>query len=210
MSQNRLQKYQLFVQHDIKNLAQFIQLLADQVREAESEDDKKLLVDHLKKVLPIVTERAEKTIKQMTLSSGSFQSVEPIEFANEIARIAQGLGIKYQLHGVYCCSMSYTLFEQVIQNVLENFQHHAYGKPLLIDVMPDGHVIFSIAHQAGQDDIQSERLFEPFWSSSEEGMGLGLFITRELLSTVGGAIYFEALEHQNRFVVQFCAQLSPE
>lgn len=210
LSQKRLHKYQLFVQHDIKNLAQFIQLLADQVREAESEDDKKLLVDHLKKVLPIVTERAEKTIKQMTLSSGSFQSVEPIEFASEIARIAQGLGIKYQLHGVYCCSMSYTLFEQVIQNVLENFQHHAYGKPLLIDVMPDGHVIFSMARQAGQDDLQSERLFEPFWSSSEEGMGLGLFITRELLSTVGGAIYFEALEHQNRFVVQFCAQLSPE
>lgn len=210
LSQKRLEKYQLFVQHDIKNLAQFIQLLADQVREVESEDEKNQLVEHLKKVLPGVTERAEKTIKQMTLSSGAFQGVESIEFASEITRIAKGLDIQYQLHGSFSCSMSYALFEQVIQNVLENFQHHAYDKPLLIDVMPDGHVIFSMARQKGEKDIQSERLFEPFWSSSEKGMGLGLFITRELLSTVGGAIYFEALEHRNRFVVQFCAQLNPE
>ncbi|MDG4811706.1 ATP-binding protein [Hydrogenovibrio sp. 3SP14C1] len=207
LSQKRLEKYQLLVQHDIKNLAQFIQLLADQVREASSEDEKNSLVNHLKKVLPVVTERAEKTIKQMTISSGSFQSVEPIEFASEIARIAQGIGIEYQLKGLFSCSMSYALFEQVIKNVLENFQSHGDGSPVLIEVMGDGQVVFSMTHQKTREAIQSERLFEPFWSSSEEGMGLGLFIARELLSTMGGAIYFEALEGKNRFVVQFCSHV---
>lgn len=208
LSQKRLEKYQLLVQHDIKNLAQFIQLLADQVKEANSEEEKNSLVSHLKKVLPIVTERAEKTIKQMALSSGSFQSVESIEFASEIARIAQGIGIEYQLKGLFSCSMSYALFEQVIKNILENFQHHGDGNPVLIEIKNDGQVVFSMVHQKEHGAIQRERLFEPFWSSSEEGMGLGLFITRELLSTMGGAIYFEVLEGKNRFVVQFCSHMT--
>jgi len=210
LSQKRLEKYQLFVQHDIKNLAQFIQLLADQIKEANSEEEKNSLVDHLKKVLPTVKERAEKTIKQMTFSSGSFQNVEPIEFAKEISRIVQTVGITSQIQGTFRGSMSYVLFEQVIKNVLENFQHHGDGAPVLIEIMDDGQVNFMVSHNKAFGRVQSERLFEPFWSSSSDGMGLGLFITRELLSTIGGAIYFEALEDRNRFVVQFCAHRVPK
>lgn len=210
LSQKRLEKYQLYVQHDIKNLAQFIQLLADQVKEADSEEEKHSLIDHLKNVLPTVKERADKTIKQMTLSSGTFQNVETIEFAAEISRIAQMVGVQSQVRGEFRCSMSYVLFEQVIKNVLENFYYHGHGATVLIEIMDDGQVFFTVPYNKALGRIQSERLFEPFWSSSEEGMGLGLFITRELLSTIGGAIYFEELAEQNRFVVQFCAHMVPE
>ncbi|CAN8139190.1 hypothetical protein THIOSC15_1300008 [uncultured Thiomicrorhabdus sp.] len=34
-------------------------------------------------------------------------------------------------------------------------------------------------------------MFEPFWTTSESGLGLGLFLARELLKQVSGEIKFQ-------------------
>ncbi len=49
--------------------------------------------------------------------------------------------------------------------------------------------------------VVSERLFEPFWTTSQSGMGLGLFLTRELLQKVGGTVAFYQTEDTLGFKV---------
>lgn len=204
LSQKRLEKYQLFVQHDIKNIAQFIVLLSEQVKGSKTDVQKVALVDHLQTMMPTVTERADKTIKQMTQPNKPLQDIEAFSFAEEVHKLAKGLELNYHLQGDVRCELSRTLFDQVVKSVLENFKDHGcYEKQVHIEISEACEVRFYIEEKGFELNVPVERLFEPFWSTSDSGMGLGLFIARELLSTIGGSIQLDYSDERFGFIVQF-------
>lgn len=204
LSQKRLEKYQLFVQHDIKNIAQFIMLLSEQVKGSKTDAQKIALVEHLTTMMPTVTERADKTIKQMTQPNKPLQDIEAFSFAEEVHKLAKGLELNYCLQGDVQCELSRTLFDQVIKSVLENFKDHGYyEKQVHIEINDACEVRLYVHEKNFELNVPVERLFEPFWSTSDSGMGLGLFIARELLSTIGGSIQLEHTDERFGFIVQF-------
>lgn len=190
LSQKRLEKYQLFVQHDIKNLAQFVELLYGQVKKVKTDEDKLLLVDRLKLMLPAFSEKAKKTVFQMTQSDLQFNDVQRLDYRLELKKIAQGLGLQFQIEGDYSMELSKSLFEQVMKSVMENFRdHYTEDKRVFIYISVEGEVVSWVTvSEDEQVAVDFARLFEPFWTTSESGMGLGLFIARELLKKVSGRI----------------------
>lgn len=204
LSQKRLEKYQLFVQHDIKNIAQFIVLLSEQVRVAETPEQQQLLVGHLKKMMPTVTDRAHKTIEQLTRPNKPLNDIDTFSFAEVLHCLAEGLELDYVLSGDAHCTLSRTLFEQVLKSILENFRDHgARGQCVKVAIEDGCRVHLFIEADDFELNVPTERLFEPFWSSSESGMGLGLFIARELLTSIGGSITLDYSADHFGFVVQF-------
>jgi two-component system, LuxR family, sensor kinase FixL len=85
--------------------------------------------------------------------------------------------------------------EQIAQNLLINARDACEGASpkgarIMIKTFVDGsHVGFTVSDEGpGISDDAADRLFEPFYTSKADGMGLGLSICRRLVDTFGGEI----------------------
>lgn len=206
VSQKRLERYQMFVQHEVKNIAQFIQLLSEQVAPLESAEDKLRLVDRLQTTLPLMAERAANAVKQMKQPLSEFYGSVSVELNELIEEVLFLYQLKAHVEGRGRVQIARTVLLEVFKNILGNYRDHPVGECPLAIVIEDrgieGAEIIIQSCLVEQDEaLKPERLFEPFWTTSESGMGLGLFLTRELLKQVGSEIEFRQQENQVSFIL---------
>ncbi len=206
-SQKRLERYQLFIQHEIKNIAQFIQLLSEQVECLEVEQDKVRLVDRLHRTLPSMAQRAQKTILHMNRSLPKDYECIELKVHTLLQEVVEMYGLNAMITGEGELCLPHLLLVEVFKNILGNFRDHALTeKPIKIEVFNDKSKSIQVTIFSQRDKVHSEvvaeRLFEPFWTTSESGMGLGLFLARELLKQMNGQIVFEQDKAQFGFLIR--------
>jgi len=194
-SQKRLERYQLFVQHEIKNIAQFIQLLSEQVVQLDQDTDKVRLMDRLKSTLPVMAERASNTLQKMQQPLHEFYSSEQVDLSTVIEEVLFMYELDADLSGNAEVMIARPVLLEVFKNILGNYRDHdVTDQQIKISIESFGEQTAIVKIEsvfANKNSVlNSERLFEPFWTTSENGMGLGLFLTRELLKQVGSEIEF--------------------
>lgn len=204
-TQKRLERYQMFVQHEIKNIAQFINLLSTQVARIEADEDKIRLANRLKNTLPAMAQRAQKTIQTMkdpSLSSANNSTFEVAEVVNEVVHMYD---LPCKVIGSAEVTMRRELLLEIFKNVLGNFRDHSAGNDLTVYVADNAQPnIVEVQIQNRNVPgvmLQPERMFEPFWTTSESGLGLGLFLARELLKQIAGEIKFQQTSQHFGFVI---------
>jgi signal transduction histidine kinase len=197
LTQQRLERFQLFAQHDLKNLMQFIELLGDQVERIDSAQDQAKLIARLKVSLPAVKQRAQRTLGQLKTSLSGDTEVELIALQALVQQMAANLTLKVEAQtDDNCLYLSRPLMSEVLVNVLSNFRDHGEAQqPVCIKSYTQSGMCCLEIYQFIPGDNSgflvknANRLFEPFWSTSESGMGLGLFLARSLLTKIGGEIH---------------------
>ena len=207
-SQKRLERYQLFVQHEIKNIAQFIQLLSEQVVSLHTDSDKLKLLNRLQTTLPIMSERAKNTLQKMQQPLHEFFVSDAVSLNAVITDILTMFELDAKLEGDQQVFVARPLLVEVFKNIFGNYRdHQKENHDINIQIEADSNqgALVTINSQLDSEYslIKPERLFEPFWSSSESGLGLGLFLTRELLNQVNGKIHFS----QDGTALQFQIEL---
>jgi two-component system sensor kinase FixL len=82
----------------------------------------------------------------------------------------------------------------LIRNALDAMIEHARGDHIIISSMMEGPwiVVRVFDSGAGIDEITAARLFEPFFTSKKEGIGLGLSICQSIMTAHGGQLGFES------------------
>lgn len=106
--------------------------------------------------------------------------------------------------------------QQVLLNLIMNAVEAMSGSPLerrrvLVDssVHPDGTVEVSVRDRGhGIPADQLRHIFEPFFSTKQDGMGLGLSISRSIVSAHGGRLWAESGREGTalRFTLVACEQ----
>ncbi|MDG3440642.1 PAS domain-containing sensor histidine kinase [Nitrospirillum amazonense] len=105
--------------------------------------------------------------------------------------------------------------QQVLLNLIRNAVEAMEGRPeriLSITAMPDGAGFMEIAVADtghGLDEAAMARLFQPFVSGKERGMGVGLSISRSIVEAHGGRLWPERNEHGGA-TFRFTLPLLPE
>lgn len=192
ISQKRLERYQLFVQHEIKNIAQFLQLLSDQVQNIQSENQCLKLLSRLESSVPFMAQRAKRTLSQ-TQQSSQILHCEWLNIGSMIAEIVNMNDLCAEIEGSANIYLPRELILEVFKNILSNYRDHGDNKqPLKITVLTENNALKVSIYNAfsGLVSVPTERMFEPFWTNSESGMGLGLFLARELLKQINGTVHF--------------------
>ena len=90
--------------------------------------------------------------------------------------------------------------QQVLLNLIMNAVESMSGSPterrrVVVDstMQPDGAVEISIRdHGPGIPPDQLRQIFDPFYSTKQDGMGLGLSISRSIVSAHGGRLWAES------------------
>jgi PAS domain S-box-containing protein len=102
--------------------------------------------------------------------------------------------------------------EQVLGNLLSNALRHGRGKPIDVGMAADEHVVtyFVTDRGSGIPVEDRERVFHRFErasNSAHQGLGLGLYITRQIVEAHGGTVHVESgAEGGARLVVRLPLQ----
>lgn len=116
---------------------------------------------------------------------------------------AQAAGSAITLHADQSVTGCWDEFriEQVVTNLLTNALRYGNGKPVEISlVLLDGNVAIHVRDQGRGIPVQDQqRIFDPFeravgQDDSTSGLGLGLYITRQLVEAHGGTINVQSQE----------------
>jgi signal transduction histidine kinase len=116
---------------------------------------------------------------------------------------------------VTCCFDSQRLTQTVVNLLLNALEASREGGAVCVRV-----VVKDALAQVQVDDEgpglgteQQEHLFEPFYTTKASGTGLGLAVSRELMRSQGGDLFYVARETGARFVVELpesCRSLDAE
>lgn len=205
-SQLRLKRYQMFVQHEIKNIAQFITMLSTSVARITTDNDKIRLFDRLKTSLPIMESRATKAIQSMKSPETFDKTKKIVDVPTIVREVCEMFELKANVIGKAITSLRKEFLVEILKNVLGNFRDHKSSSNLSIYVYdahtsPDQIEIQIFSEKIAGIELQPERLFEPFWTTSESGLGLGLFLAREMLKQEGGQIRFHQTQTHYGFIL---------
>lgn len=174
-------KINTFLSHDIKNLAQFINIMEHNLGKASTEAQQIKLFDYLKETAPSLKLRADRVLMSLSESAKDYlpdkKECDPYEIANNIANI---LNVKIEYSGE---RHKYLLEKKgliiIFENIVKNFYDKSINEPgikLTMEVSDHDGIIDIRLTDNGSHIKNPEKIFEPFYSEKSGGSELGFTI----------------------------------
>lgn len=194
----QMSKLSLFLQHDMKNLAQFIQLMDDQLATVPAESERRGTLKYLREAAPLMRNRADRIVRtlttkqpQDTLAQGPTRSVR---LRDEIEQLCQLHHLDCRISGAAEIRAPENILDSALDNILKNYsdsaQRDTRTAPVIHIGIADNSDTIEITMEAPESPPikQFERLFEPFWSSDPAGLGIGLYQAKNMLEMHHGSL----------------------
>jgi signal transduction histidine kinase len=183
------------VSHEIKNPLNSLSLLFELLAKKGSPPDSEALASGRKEVAKIsrIVDQFSSSLKSIELNKNDFSLEDEITSVQEsLEGTAKERGVNFR----YSQNTSVTLFadrmllSQAIYNILKNAIEASDGGDVDIAVKKEKKKIFISVKDRGRGmtDEEKVRIFEPFYSTKKEGMGIGLYLTRKIVEAHGGKL----------------------
>ncbi|MBY4676521.1 sensor histidine kinase [Marinobacterium arenosum] len=200
-AQLQASQQQLFLRHDIKNLAQFIQLQGEMLQQSVEVRPDDPLLQRLQKSSALAARQADKVLLRLQepVEPDEGSTEETLELAECCRDRAQAFGVELSLSGSLQLALPRPVVDTLLDNLLSNSVKHGQGSVISVELTqePNYSVARFFQHCAGGCDDTLPRLFEPFVSSSEQpGSGIGLYHCRTLLKRYGGTLSANCVDDQ--------------
>ncbi|MEJ7804887.1 MAG: ATP-binding protein [Telluria sp.] len=190
---SHMSRLNLFVQHDMKNIAQFIQLMADQLAHIPPGKEQKVL-DYLRLATPLIRHRADRVVRTLTLGARENAARPAVPLAAMLGQLCALYRLEHTITGDAVVVAAGEALETVFDNLLKNYQDLAVREgiaalTLEIGITSAGPLAeITVQAPAAPRVAALERLFEPFWSSAPSGLGIGLYQARHIMESLGGTL----------------------
>jgi signal transduction histidine kinase len=200
-------KLQTFIIHDVKNIAQFAQTLSYNLEHTDNPERESKLINILKKSVPFLSLRANKILDMLGTGKEKgypdSQKIE-IDIKDLIETLVSMYKLPYEIHGNASIFMEEYLISAIFSNILKN----VYDKSLqennvksVITISNTGTHVKIIFYDTGSHIELIERIFEPFYTTKKDGLGIGLFQAKSMALSVGGEITPRNIENGVEFEV---------
>lgn len=189
----QMSKLHLFLQHDMKNIAQFVQLMADQLACVPAGKEQ-MLLDYLRVAAPLARQRADHIVHTLTVGQSGDVPVCALELRDQLEQLCRMYCLEHSITGSAKITTPTNTLDRALDNIIKNYSDLRLSTPniapcLKIDIAQEG-LFIKVTIEAANLPAprQPERLFEPFWSNKPDGLGIGLYQARQLLETAGGTL----------------------
>ena len=189
----QMSKLTLFLQHDMKNVAQFIQLMSDQLSNLPPGKELQVL-QYLRSAAPLMRHRADRIVQTLTLGQAQDQQPRDLQLRDAITQMAELYQLDYTISGAAQLCVPENTLESALDNILKNYNdlylREGDPKPVVfINIFEtESEIAVTIRSDHSVPAAQMERLFEPFWSSDRAGLGIGLYQAKQMLELCRGTI----------------------
>lgn len=196
----QLSRFSLFLRHDMKNFAQYLELLDDQVKACPPGKEEQLLV-RLQRSTPILRDRAQRLLRALQGQGSESNSEEAIDLQTLIRETAALHGLDINVSGAATLHFVRAPLENALDNLFKNYADLARMQrrpPTQLSAVlahsAAGELSISIHDPDATPVAQPERLFEPFWSDSPGGLGIGLYQAKQTLAKLDVSLSASQLE----------------
>ncbi|MBF0568468.1 MAG: HAMP domain-containing histidine kinase [Nitrospirae bacterium] len=184
-------KVQVFVQHDIKNIAQFIQTSYYNLQNLTNEADELRYVRYLKDSYAPLMLKANKIINTLNLKpSDKPPAMMTIKIEDVLQQLVSLYHLPCEVRGkgsVYANEGTiFLIFDNLVKNMYDKYLEEELE--LLIEIADEPDKIKVSAFDSGSPIADIERIFEPFYSTKSGGSGVGLFQVRAHVNKLGGTV----------------------
>jgi len=185
-------KMSVFLQHDMKNIVQLISLVAEQLESTPAAKDEKLL-NSLRTVMPILQDRSERFLNTLS-SQVSKEAMQPVNLREVFHKTADLHELSIKIVGEGEALINEQALNSICDNLFGNYIDEGRripgSQPSIEISIEDGdtNLEVSIRDPKGKPCLWPERLFEPFWSEKGDGLGIGLYHARQLITGSGGTL----------------------
>ena len=191
---SHMSKLNLFLQHDMKNIAQFVQLMGDQLDAVPAGKEQKVL-DYLRRATPLIRHRADRIVRTLTIGLTPLAEQRVLDLRAYLAELCGVYALAHSISGDARIETRDNTLDTVFDNILKNYFDLA-----IRDNLGALRLRIAIGTVEGRADVTIDapgaplapelgRLFEPFWSSDPAGLGIGLYQAKQLIEMHGGALF---------------------
>lgn len=190
----------VFVQHDMRNLAQWVELVTDDLGAARTPDALLAAASRLQSGAAAARERAQRIASAMSRGTATASTPDTVNVQAELALAASMHQVDLQWRtdpDVPSLSWDRDSLRVVLDNVLGNISRIARER-MLPPVCTVGwdrvedQACISFDSPELRLDVPLSRLFEPWAGTSPTGWGLGLYQARKVALAAGGDLRAEA------------------
>jgi signal transduction histidine kinase len=184
----------LYLQHDLRNLAQWVEWVAADFAVAKSNEELFEIARHLHTSAHHAAARARR-ILDATCHTRSPPLPVAIALADAIHQAAEHAGIGVTIERDARVLLRRDLLDRTLDNLFTNaaplLRSHPY-RTIAVSIVPEaGKICAQIRMPRLAQTAHPEKLFEPFSSGRPGGLGLGLYQARKSLKEAGGEMTAE-------------------
>lgn len=189
----QMSKLNLFLQHDMKNIAQFIQLMADQLASVPPGKEQQVF-DYLRTAAPMMRNRADRIVGTLTAGRPSDTVLRTVDLDEEIRTLCTLYRLDCSIAGSARLQVPENTLDTALDNILKNYsdlaERERQGRPAISVAIIAGERGTDVTIEAinAPPVEHMERLFEPFWSSHPAGLGIGLYQAKQRLAACNASL----------------------
>ena len=200
-------KLHTFLLHDVKNVTQFIKGLIYNIDRIKGPEREHRFIEYLRGSAPALSVRTDKILS--TLEIGMEKDEEETAEEVDIARLIKDLFALYHIKGEAAGEGALptqrhkmvTVFDNIIKNVREKSAREP-GIECFSSVREETGSLVVVIYDTGSPVKNIERMFEPFYTTEESGLGIGLFQARHIVKNLGGDMAVENTGRGVEFTVK--------
>lgn len=201
-------KMNVFLQHDMKNIVQLVNLLAEQLA-AEKPGAEDRLLESLRVVMPTLRKRCERFLTTLS-SAPAIENVGSVDLVEALHATAEIHDLRITIAGQAEVAVNEQTLYSILDNLFGNYIDQLRRDPtcapdIAVTIVNEARnkVSVEITDNNGKPCQWPERLFEPFWSEKGDGLGIGLYQCRQLLSSAGGTVEARAPDDKPLIFVMY-------
>jgi signal transduction histidine kinase len=190
----KFSKLQSFILHDAKNLAQFIRSLSYNVSHLETRERSDRFLEYLQESLPAASRRADKVIGLLEMKAeadtGDASPVQ-VDLRALLEDLARYYKLNFTIQGEGSWLGERHRLVSVFDTLLKNIQDKALLDPEIrchLDIVERSEDFRVVIADTGKPVADPERVFQPFYSTKPDGLGIGLYHVKHLVDAMEGHI----------------------
>lgn len=192
-------KFHTFILHDTKNISQFFQTLNYNIEQCKTIEDKERLFEYLKQSTTTLNDKSTNILKLLELNSTDelIYDKEKINLKEFIENIASIYKLDIDIKENITIQQNKTALYLVVENLIKNIADKKKQEPnIKVDICitkdtkidTDKENISIHFKDTGTHIENIQKIFEPFYTTKQSGLGIGLYKVKTLLSKIDGDI----------------------
>jgi len=204
-------KLQTFIQHDIKNIAQFVQTLSYNLQNIMDQKDEQRLVAYLKESSSGLLLRANKIINTLDIESEKQDEAEKkIDIKKSLENLVKSYNLNCKIKGnAYVYGRESKIF-LIFDNIFKNIYDKSLQENIkcTIEIQKKDDIVTTRIFDTGSKIKEIEKIFEPFHTAKTSGLGVGLYQVKNIVTRMGGKVGAENTDHGVMFDITIPEKLS--